>query len=214
MRVTCTRRVILDRVPVPVGNLVGEVGKGHYSALCALNMGRFKLEAGAVGGLKETIAVCARYAKERHQFGRPLASFGLIQAKLGEMAARTFALESAVYRLAGLLDGAFAGIQTDAEDAPAKYHRAAEEYAIECNIVKLVGSELYSWATDEGIQIHGGYGYTEEFPMARAWRDQRLLRIGEGANEIVRIAIVSTLLRRRNQGRLAFKDAASMLIDL
>src|SRR5205085_5421651 len=136
-----------------------------------------------------------------------LAEFGLVQAKLGEMAARTFALESAVYRLAGLLDGVFAGIQPDAADASAKYHRAAEEYAIECGIVKVIGSELYSWATDEGIQIHGGYGYTEEFLMARAWRDQRLLRIGEGANEIVRINIVSTLLRRAQMGRLALAPA-------
>lgn len=202
MKGTSTRRVILENVQVPVENLVGEVGKGHYAALCALNMGRFKLEAGAVGGLKETIAACATYAKQRKQFGKPLAEFGLVQAKLGEMAARTFALESAVYRLAGLLEGAFHGIQAEAADAPAKYHRAAEEYAIECNIVKVVGSELYSWATDEGIQIHGGYGYTEEFPMARAWRDQRLLRIGEGANEVVRLAIVNTLLRRAQQGRL------------
>ncbi len=201
MRGTSTRRVILDNVPVPAENLVGEVGKGHYAAFCALNMGRFKLEAGAVGGLKETLATCAVYAKQRNQFGRPIAEFGLIQAKLGEMAARTFALEGAVYRLAGLLDGAFAGIVPDADDAPARYHRAAEEYSLECSIVKVVGSELYSWATDEGIQIHGGYGYTEEFPMARAWRDQRLLRIGEGANEIVRMAIVNVLLRRAQQGR-------------
>jgi alkylation response protein AidB-like acyl-CoA dehydrogenase len=202
MKGTSTRRVILENVQIPAENLVGEVGKAHYAAFCALNMGRFKLEAGAVGGLKETIAVCAAYAKQRKQFGKPIAEFGLIQAKLGEMAARTFALESAVYRLAGLLDGVFEGIDPTADDAPAHYHRAAEEYAVECNLVKVFGSELYSWATDEGIQIHGGYGYTEEFPMARAWRDQRLLRIGEGANEVVRLAIVNILLRRALQGRL------------
>jgi len=207
MRGTSTRRVILDNAPVPVENVIGEVGRGHYAAFCALNLGRFKLEAGAVGGLKETLAACAAYAKQRKQFGRPLAEFRLIQAKLGEMAARTFALESAVYRLAGLLDGAFADIAPDADDAPARYHRAAEEYAIECGIVKVVGSELYSWATDEGIQIHGGYGYTEEFPMARAWRDQRLLRIGEGANEVVRLSIVKELLRREKQGRLDLESS-------
>jgi len=160
-----------------------------------------------VGGLKETLAVCARYARERRQFGRPLASYGLIQAKLGEMAARTFGLESAVYRLAGMLDEGFSGIQADAPDASLRYHRAAEEHALECSIVKVVGSELYSWATDEGIQIHGGYGYTEEFPMARAWRDQRLLRIGEGANEVVRLAIVNTLLRRASAGRIPLEPA-------
>jgi len=209
MKGTSTRRVILEDVRVPVENLLGEVGKGHYAAFCALNMGRFKLEAGAVGGIKETIALCAAYAKQRKQFGKPIAEFGLIQAKLGEMAARCFALESAVYRLAGLLDGVFEGIVPDSPDASTQYHRAAEEYSVECSIVKVVGSELYSWATDEGIQIHGGYGYTEEFPMARAWRDQRLLRIGEGANEVVRLTIVNTLLRREAAGRLDLAAATS-----
>ncbi|MBB6053579.1 acyl-CoA dehydrogenase family protein [Armatimonas rosea] len=202
MKGTSTRRLILENVQIPVENLVGEVGKGHYAAFCALNMGRFKLEAGAVGGIKETLAVCATYANQRKQFNRTLGSFGMIQAKLGSICARLFALESAVYRLAGALDSVFEGIDPTADDAPQRYHHAAEEYAIECSIVKVVGSELYSWATDEAIQIHGGYGYTEEFPVARAWRDQRLLRIGEGANEIVRPIIVNTLLRRAKQGRL------------
>jgi alkylation response protein AidB-like acyl-CoA dehydrogenase len=202
MKGTSTRRLILENVTIPYENLVGEVGKGHYAAFCALNLGRFKLEAGAVGGIKETLAVCAAYANQRKQFGRTLGSFGMVQAKLGSMAARLFALESAVYRLAGELDSVFDGIDPTADDASHHYHRAGEEYAIECSVVKVVGSELYSWATDEAIQIHGGYGYTEEFPVARAWRDQRLLRIGEGANEIVRPIIVNTLLRRAKQGRL------------
>jgi alkylation response protein AidB-like acyl-CoA dehydrogenase len=214
MRGTSTRRVILDNVQVPVENLVGEVGKGHYAAFCALNMGRFKLEAGAVGGIKETLAVCAAYAKQRKQFGKPIADFGLVQAKLGEICARLFGLESAIYRLAGQLDSVFEGINPEADDAPSKYHRAAEEFALECGIVKVIGSELYSWATDEGIQIHGGYGYTEEFPMARAWRDQRLLRIGEGANEVVRVNIVSTLLRRAKDGRLDLQSARPISRDL
>jgi alkylation response protein AidB-like acyl-CoA dehydrogenase len=213
MRGTSTRRVILEDVRVPAENLIGEVGKGHYAAFCALNMGRFKLEAGAVGGIKETIAVCAAYAKQRKQFGKPIAKFGLIQAKLGEMASRCFALESAVYRLAGLLDGVFDGIVPESSDAPAQYHHAAEEYSIECSIVKVVGSDLYSWATDEGIQIHGGYGYTEEFPMARAWRDQRLLRIGEGANEVVRLTIVNTLLRREKSSRIDLSTATHQALD-
>lgn len=207
MHGTSTRRLILENVPVPVENVL-EIGKGHYAAFCALNLGRFKLEAGAVGGLKETLAVCTRYATQRRAFGHALAEFGLIQHKLAEMAARTFALESMVYRLAGNLDGAFEGIVPDAPNASVHYHRAAEEYAIECNIVKVIGSETYSHMTDEAIQIHGGYGYTEEFPVARAWRDQRLLRIGEGANEIVRLAIINTLLRRDKQGRLPLRDTA------
>ena len=201
MRGTSTRRVILDNVPVPIENAL-EVGKGQYAAFCALNMGRFKLEAGAVGGLKETLAVCARYAGERQAFGHALSDFGLVQHKLAEMAARTFALESMVYRLAGDLDQAFDRIVADAPDASSRYHLAAEEFAVECCIVKVIGSETYSRMTDEAIQIHGGYGYTENFPVARAWRDQRLLRIGEGANEIVRLAIVNLLLRRDAQGRL------------
>lgn len=202
MRGTSTRRVMLDDVHVPVENVL-EVGKGQYAAFCALNMGRFKLEAGAVGGLKETLTACARYASERRAFGHHLGEFGLVKHKLAEMAARTFALESMVYRLAGDLDGVFEGIATDAEDASTHFHRAAEEFAIECNIVKVIGSETYSRMTDEAIQIHGGYGYTENFPVARAWRDQRLLRIGEGANEIVRLAVVNLILRRQAQGRLS-----------
>jgi alkylation response protein AidB-like acyl-CoA dehydrogenase len=206
MHGTSTRRVILENARVPVENAL-EIGKGHYAAFCALNMGRFKLEAGAVGGLKEILAVCTAYAGQRKTFGHPIVEYGLIQHKLAEMAARTFALESMVYRLAGVLDTAFADIIPDASDAPVRYHRAAEEYAIECNIVKVIGSETYSRMADEAIQIHGGYGYTEEFPVARAWRDQRLLRIGEGANEIVRIAIINTILRREKAGRLALHDA-------
>jgi alkylation response protein AidB-like acyl-CoA dehydrogenase len=206
MHGTSTRRVILENVPVPVENAL-EVGKGHYAAFCALNLGRFKLEAGAVGGLKYILRVCTEYAKQRKTFGRPIAGYGLIQHKLAEMCARTFALESMIYRLAGDLDSVFDAVVPTADDAPSQYHRAAEELAIECNIVKVLGSETYSAMTDEAIQIHGGYGYTEEFPVARAWRDQRLLRIGEGANEIVRLAIVSQLLRRDKAGRIALRDA-------
>jgi len=201
MRGTSTRRVNLDDVAVPVENAFG-IGKGQYAAFCALNMGRFKLEAGAVGGLKETLAACAKSAVQRKTFGRPIGDYGLVKHKLATLAARTFALESMVYRLAGDLDSVFDGIDPLADDASTHYHRAAEEFAIECNIVKVIGSETYSRMTDEAIQIHGGYGYTENFPVARAWRDQRLLRIGEGANEIVRLAIVNLILRRQAQDRL------------
>ena len=206
MHGTSTRRVILENVSVPVENAL-EVGKGHYAAFCALNLGRFKLEAGAVGGLKYILRVCTEYAKQRKTFGKPIASYGMIQHKLAEMAARTFALESMVYRLAGDLDTVFDPITANADDAPSHYHKAAEEFAIECNIVKVLGSEAYSTMADEAIQIHGGYGYTEEFPVARAWRDQRLLRIGEGANEIVRVAIVNLILRRDAAKRIAVLDA-------
>jgi alkylation response protein AidB-like acyl-CoA dehydrogenase len=209
MKGTSTRRVILENCLVPRENQLGEIGKGHYAAFCALNLGRFKLEAGAVGGIKYLLQAAAQYAAERHQFGRPLSSFGQVRAKVGEMTARLFALESAVYRLAGDMEAHFSVIDPTAPDASAAYHRAAEEFALECGIVKVFGSELYSWAADEAIQIHGGNGYTEEFPVARAWRDQRLLRIGEGANEIVRVNIITTLLRRASAGRVNLQQAVT-----
>jgi alkylation response protein AidB-like acyl-CoA dehydrogenase len=210
MHGTSTRRLILEDVPVPVENAL-EVGKGHYAAFCALNLGRLRLEAGAVGGLKSLLATCAAYAKQRKTFGRAIAEYGLIQHKLAEMAVRTFALESMVYRLAHDMEELFSSIEPTAADAPDRYHRATEEYSIECSIVKVIGSESYSVMADEAIQIHGGYGYTEEFTVARTWRDQRLLRIGEGANEIVRLAIVTTLLRRDKAGRLTALDAGRRL---
>jgi alkylation response protein AidB-like acyl-CoA dehydrogenase len=208
MHGTSTRRLLLENVSVPVENAL-EVGKGHYAALCALNLGRFKLEAGAVGGLKAVLATSAAYAMQRKAFGKRLADFGLIKQKLAQMCARTFSLESMIYRLAAAMDGEFAPIDPKSATARDDYHRAAEEYSIECNIVKVLGSESYSAMADESIQIHGGYGYTEEFSPARTWRDQRLLRIGEGANEVVRLAIINTLLRRAKQGRFALKDAGA-----
>ncbi len=208
MHGTSTRRVILENVSVPIENAL-EVGKGHYAALCALNLGRFKLEAGAVGGLKSILAVSTTYALQRKAFGKHLADFGLIKQKLALICARTFSLECSVYRLAAAIDAEFAPIDPSSGDVSDAYHRAAEEYSIECDIVKVLGSEAYSAMADESIQIHGGYGYTEEFSPARTWRDQRLLRIGEGANEVVRLAIVNTILRRSKQGRFAFADAGA-----
>ena len=203
---TSTRRVVLDDVPVGLENVL-PLGTGHYAALCALNLGRFKLEAGAVGGLKELLALCLSYTGQRKAFGRPLFENGLVKAKIADMAARTFALESMVYRLAGDLETLFAPIVADSQEASSKFHRAAEELAIECNIVKVLGSEAYSELADDAIQLHGGYGYTENFAPARAWRDQRLLRIGEGANEVVRVALVGQLLRRDASGRLPLLSA-------
>ncbi len=214
MKGTSTRRVMFDNVGVPVDNRLGAEGTGHYAAFCTLNLGRFKLEAGAVGGLKALLRQDVEYAKQRKQFGRPIAEFGQIQHKIAEIAARTFVLESAVYRLAGMLDERFSSIDPTSTDAPAAYHAAAEEYSPECGIVKVFGSELYSESADESIQIHGGYGYTEEFPPARAWRDQRLLRIGEGANEVVRLNLINTLIRRGSSGRIDLGDATKRALAL
>ncbi|MDE2125289.1 MAG: acyl-CoA dehydrogenase family protein [Armatimonadetes bacterium] len=205
MKGTSTRRLLLDDVLVPAENAM-EPGRGHYAALCALNMGRMRLEAGATGGIKQLLGACCRYAKQRHTFGKALAEYGLILSKLGAMAADLFALETMVYRLAGDLDRLFAPIDPDGGDAGAKYHHAAQEMALECNAVKVFGSEAYSLHADEAIQIHGGNGYTEEYPFARTWRDQRLLRIGEGANEIVRVALINQLDRRIAKGAVALLD--------
>ncbi|CCW36456.1 acyl-CoA dehydrogenase [Chthonomonas calidirosea] len=206
MHGTSTRRVIFEAVKVPKENAFAD-GLGHHAAFCALNMGRLRLEAGAVGGLKQILALCASYAKQRKTFGRPIADYGLIRHKLAEMAGHIFALESMVYRLAGDLEEAFSGIVPDSEEAPLHYRAAAEEFALECCVVKVLGSEAYSYLADEAIQLHGGYGYTEELPFARAWRDQRLLRIGEGANELLRIAIVTQLMRRGQMGVLPLWEA-------
>ena len=195
-----TRRLILEDIKVPVENLLGEVGKGAYIAFNILNPGRFKLGAGSTGGAKELLKVATRYALERQQFGRPIASFGLIQAKLAEMATRIFAAESAVYRTAAMMDAVFdTGEMIDSVN-PA-FPRGLEEFALECCVLKVACSENLDYVVDETLQVHGGYGYTEEFPVARAYRDSRIDRIFEGTNEINRLFIPSVLLRRAQKGR-------------
>jgi alkylation response protein AidB-like acyl-CoA dehydrogenase len=190
-----TRRTILEDAPVPVENVLGEVGRGHVVAFNILNMGRFKLAANVLGGAKAALATSARYAQERRQFGRPICEFGLIQQKLAEMALRLFAVESAVYRTAGLID---ARLRDTANDRVA----ALEEYAVECSLLKVASSEALDYVVDEAVQIHGGYGYTEEFPVARAYRDARINRIFEGTNEINRLFVPAMLTRRAQRGRL------------
>jgi hypothetical protein len=200
-----TRRTILDNAQVPVENVLGGIGKGQYIAFNILNMGRFKLGAGNIGGAKEALKVSVRYALERQQFGKPIASFGLIQHKLAEMATRIFAGESAVYRTAGMID---AVLETgEMVDSMPPYLRGVEEFAVECSIIKVACSEILDYVVDEAVQIHGGYGYTEEFPVARAYRDSRINRIFEGTNEINRLFIPTMLMRRAQRGRLALMQA-------
>jgi alkylation response protein AidB-like acyl-CoA dehydrogenase len=206
IKTSSTRRVILDDVRVPVENVLGGVGKGAYIAFNILNFGRFSLGAGTVGGAAEMLRTATKYALERHQFGRPIASFGLIRQKLGEMAARTFAVDSATYRTAAMIDAVMkTGETLDRTDPP--FLRGMEEFAVECSIIKVACSEALFFVTDEGLQIHGGYGYTEEFTPARATRDARINRIFEGTNEINRLFITGTLLRRAQQGRFALPTA-------
>jgi alkylation response protein AidB-like acyl-CoA dehydrogenase len=196
----------LEGVVVPAANLLGEPGKGHRVAFNVLNVGRFKLAAACLGGMRPGLAIATRYASERTAFGRKLAEFPLIGAKLATMAARTYAVESAVYRIGGLLERRLA----TAEDAnsPEAVRAALEEYAVECSLAKVLASEELGFVVDELVQIHGGYGYIEEYPAAGYYRDARIHRIWEGTSEINRLLVPGTLLKRAMTGRLDLLAAA------
>jgi alkylation response protein AidB-like acyl-CoA dehydrogenase len=205
-----TRTVILEDARVPAENLLGEIGKGHKIAFNILNIGRFKLGAACLGGAKNCIDVAVKYANERHQFGKSIGSFGAIKHKLGEMATRAFVGDSMVYRTAGLLDGALARV--DLED-PQQALKAMEEYAVECAAIKVMGSEFLDYIVDEAVQIFGGYGYSQEYPVEMAYRDARINRIFEGTNEINRLLVLGMLLKRTMKGELPLMAAAQKLQD-
>ncbi len=205
-----TTPVILADCKVPVENVLGEVGRGHIIAFNVLNMGRLKLAAGCVGGMKMTIQHSLQYAKERKAFGKSICEFGLIQHKLAEMAIRAYAAESILYRTAGMIDTNFSLLDPALPDSARK---AIEEYAVECAINKVYCSEAMGYSVDEAVQIYGGYGYHQDYAPERAYRDARINRIFEGTNEINRLLTVDMLVKRAMRGQLPLIAKAQKLLD-
>jgi len=204
---TCALR--LDNVEVPVENVLGEIGKGHKIAFNILNIGRFKLGAACVGGSKLAMREAVLYAKDRKQFGTPIASFGLIQHKIGEMVTRIFAAESMLYRTAGLIDSL---LKTLDKNNPEAILQSIEEYAIECSTLKVWATEMVDYVIDEEVQIFGGNGYSRDYPAEKHYRDARINRIFEGTSEINRLLIPGMLLKRAMKGELPVMQAAQKLM--
>jgi len=206
-----TRSVIFEDVKVPVENLLFEIGRGHVVAFNILNLGRYKLAATSVGMAKFALEQAATYANDRKQFGTPIANFGLIKEKLAEMAIKIYVTESMVYRTGGLLENMMHSLDTSGNDGGLVAAKGIEEYALECSMGKVFATEALGYVVDEGVQIHGGYGCCAEYTIERIYRDARVYRIFEGTNEINRVLIPTTLIRRAAKGDLPLQEAIEKL---
>src|SRR6266404_673612 len=206
-----TTAVFLDNVKVPVENVLGEVGRGHIIAFNILNLGRLKLGPFAQGGCRDDLAISIRYAKERKAFGKSISEFGMIQHKLAEMAIRMYASESMTYRVVGNIEAQLEGFSWDQPNAGAQMLKAVEEFATECSFIKVFASETLDYVVDEGVQIHGGYGYHQDYAVERAYRDSRINRIFEGTNEINRLLATGMMLKRAQKGTLPLVEAVKKL---
>jgi alkylation response protein AidB-like acyl-CoA dehydrogenase len=213
IRGSSTCPIILNDCKVPAENLLGEIGKGHVIAFNILNVGRFKLGAMCVGGARLSLENAIGYARQRKAFGKVIADFGLVREKLANMAVGIYTGEALVYRTVGMMDVALSEVDKTGADAAKETRKAIEEYAVECSIIKVWGSEMVDFVVDETVQIYGGYGFVEEYPAERAYRDARINRIFEGTNEINRLIITGFLLKRAMSGQLPLMPAIKKLMD-
>ena len=213
IRGSSTCPLVLADCRIPVDHLLGEAGKGHHIAFNVLNIGRYKLGAACVGGARNSLNDGIRYAKERKAFGKPIAEFGLIQEKLAEAAVGVYAGEAIAYRTVGMIDSALHDVDQKAEGASREIQKRIEEYAVECSILKVWGSEMLDMVVDHVLQIYGGYGFVEDYPAERAYRDSRINRIFEGTNEINRLIITGRLLKHAVTGQLPLLPAIKRIMD-
>jgi butyryl-CoA dehydrogenase len=213
IRGSSTCPLILNDCQVPAENVLGEIGKGHIIAFNILNIGRFKLGAGCVGGARNSLASAITYAKQRKAFQKTIADFGMVREKIAEMNTQIYVGESAVYRTVGMMDAALGDIDKHAADASQQIRKAIEEYAVECSILKVWASEMLDFVVDETVQIYGGYGFVEEYAAERGYRDSRVNRIFEGTNEINRMITTGWLLKRAMSGQLPLMPKIKQVLD-